>query len=101
MLSFFWGKKNKIKKKTGNDSKTLKIFSLNQETGENDYILPAKIEGEQFNEVVFNWRYLIDGIKPIKSNDVFLGVNGDSKPALLKVKEDNSWFYVLMPIKNS
>lgn len=82
------------------EDKNIEIFSQNQNLGENRYLIPAKIKKSTPQEVIFNWRFLLDGIKNIKSENVFLGLNNSNKPALIKSPEDQSWFYVLMPVKN-
>lgn len=94
---------NEIKFNFQKDFKNIEIFSQNQNLGENKYLMPAKIKTESKDaifETVFNWRFFLDGIKNIKSENVFIGLNNSNKPALIKSPEDISWFYVLMPIKS-
>ncbi|MDD5547919.1 MAG: DNA polymerase III subunit beta [Candidatus Pacebacteria bacterium] len=101
LVSNFTGKVNDIKIKTKEGKKAIEISSASPYFGENKYLIPAKIKGESF-ETVFNWKYLLDGLKNFNpSDDVFFGVNGEQKPAILKSSSDASYFYILMPIKNS
>ena len=93
--SFFPIIKLKIK-----DKKIIEIYSSDSALGENSYLIPAKISGSD-GEIVFNGKYLLDGIKSEDSDQVFLGLNGDNKPALIKTPNNSSFFYILMPIKNS
>ena len=77
----------------------LEVFSADHSVGENHYLIPAKIKGDEF-EVAFNRRYLLDGLKNHDSENIVFGVNGDSKPSTAKTPNDSSFFYLLMPIKS-
>jgi DNA polymerase-3 subunit beta len=101
LVSSFSGKTNDIKLRLHESSKALEVYSSNQAVGENTYLIPAKSKGPAFSDVVFNWRYLLDGLKPQTSENLFIGVNGDHRPALLKSPEESFYFYIVMPLKNS
>ena len=100
LVSTFSGKVNDIRMKVKNDKKVLEIYSVNQLLGENKYLVPAKVKGEEF-EVSFNWRYLMDGLKNFTGQDIFLGINGNHRAAILKNSTDGTYFYILMPINAS
>ena len=76
---------------------TLEIFSRDEKLGENSYQLAAKMKGS-FKEASFNWKYLLEGAKAMPSKEFVLGLNDDNKPAILKSRQDTSYFYILMPI---
>lgn len=97
LVSVFSNKTLVISLKINSNKKTLEIYSQNQLLGENKYIIGAKIKGEE-QEISFNWRFLLDGLKNIKNNEVFLGINEENKPALIKSLNDAYYFYILMPI---
>ncbi|MBI4992406.1 MAG: DNA polymerase III subunit beta [Candidatus Harrisonbacteria bacterium] len=99
LVSTFSGKINDVKISLKDGKKFLEIYSANQYLGENKYLVPTKAKGKDFN-VSFNWRYLIDGLKNFSSQEMVFGINGDNRPALLKNSADNSYFYILMPIKS-
>jgi DNA polymerase-3 subunit beta len=80
--------------------KVVEISSADQAIGENNYMLPAKIKGENI-EAFFNWRYLADPVKAIKTEDIFIGFQEESNPALLRSNGDGSYFYILKPILKS
>lgn len=101
IVSSFSSKISDIKIKAKDGGRALEIYSASQYLGENSYLVPVKTKGEEFKEIAFNWRYLLDGLKAIKSKIVLFGVNGDAKPALLKPGEEANYFYLIMPIKNS
>ena len=93
----FSDKFNEVKIRIKSGEKNIEVYSASQGLGENKYLIPAKIKGEAA-EIVFNWRFFLDGIKNLSSEDVFLGLHGVSKPALIKSPSDISYFYILMPI---
>jgi len=80
------------------DNKVLEIYSNDSSLGENNYIIPAKVTGENV-ELAFNWRYLLDGIKTLSGKQVSLGLNSGNKAAIIKSPENTSCFYILMPIR--
>ncbi len=96
LVSTFSGKTNDIKVIYAEGKKSLEIYSSNQYLGENKYLVPVKIKGENFS-VSFNWRYLMDGLKNFDNKELVFGVNGTSRAAMLKSSSDSSYFYILMP----
>jgi len=99
LVSTFSGRANEVNLSLKND-KVMEVYITNQFLGENNYLIPIKVNGDSFNEITFNWRYLNDGLKTIDSNNLVLGVNDSAKPVIIKSADDNSHFYILMPIKN-
>jgi DNA polymerase-3 subunit beta len=100
-LAGVFGQKNsEVKIKIHQNKKAIEINSADQALGENNHILPAKIKGD-IAEVFFNWRYLSDPMKAIKTEDVFLGLQEDAGPALIRSVNDASFYYVLRPILKS
>ncbi len=100
LASSFTDRLNEIKIIFKENSKNIEVYSCNQGVGENKYLIPCKVKGPSI-EIIFNWRFLLDGVKFLDSEDVFLGLNGDNKPAIIKSPNDISYFYILMPIKNN
>lgn len=100
-LAGVFGQKNsEVKIKSHQNKKAIEMSSADQALGENVYTLPAKIKGE-VAETFFNWRYLADPMKSIKTEDVFIGLQGEANPALIRSTSDTSYFYVLRPILKS
>lgn len=98
LVSAFSGKNNEINLAI-RDQKVMDVYLVNQFLGENNYLVPSKIKGPDFKNISFNWRYLIDGLKALNSENIIFGVNGNNKPAIIKSINDSSYFYILMPIK--
>ena len=95
--SLFSGKINEVKIKK-NDDNNLEIFSQSLETGEYKSIINSEINGD-FTDISFNYKFLLDGLSKIKSSEIILELNGDSGPGVLKPVGDDSYLYIVMPIK--
>ncbi len=100
LASIFIDRLNEIKIIIKDKAKNIEIYSSGQEVGENKYLIPAKINGSSL-DIIFNWRFLLDGLKNLTSEDVILELNGNNKSAVIKSPNDISYFYILMPIKSS
>jgi len=100
-LAAVFGQKNgEVEIKIHTNKKAIEIAARDQAVGENTYILPAKIKGETM-EVVFNWRYLSDPLKIIKTEEVTLGFQEEANPAIIRPASDGSYFYIVRPIVRS
>jgi DNA polymerase-3 subunit beta len=97
LASAFVGRTNDIIMRTKN-KKVLEIHSRDSSIGENRHVLPAKIDGPE-TEAIFNWKYLLDGVRAVETKEVLLGLNGNERPAVIKSTGDDSYFYILMPIR--
>ncbi len=80
--------------------KNVQIISMSQEFGESEYILPAKIKG-QANKITFNWRFVLDGFRNVKTENVLMGFNGEDKATVFKSPDDTFFLYIVMPIKSA
>ncbi len=80
------------------DKKVLEVYSSDTSLGENKYLIPGKISGEGF-ESTFNLKYLLDGVRAEDTETIYLGINEDNKPALIKTPNNVNYFYILMPVK--
>jgi len=96
--SLFSGKVNEVKFKIDPKKEIVEISSQNPETGEYHSLLPGKIKG-QGEEISFNYRFLNNGLLNIKSSEVIFELNGEVGPGVLKPAGDESYIYVVMPIK--
>jgi DNA polymerase-3 subunit beta len=98
LASLFSGKTNEIIIKTNIDKNEINILSQNQGIGEYRSSILSKIKGKEV-EVCFNYKFLLDAFLNIKSSEVVIELNGDSGPGVLKSIGDDSYLYVVMPIK--
>ncbi len=74
------------------------LSSLNNQLGEYKSEIEAEIEGME-NKIVFNYRYLLDGLLNIDDNEVKLEFINNTSPGILRPMEDKSYLYLIMPIK--
>lgn len=96
--SFFSGKVNEIKIKANETEKEIEISSQSSDIGNHLSSVSAITTGESV-EVAFNYKFLLDGLVNIKSSEVVLELNGDSGAAVLRPVGDDTYLYVVMPIK--
>ena len=98
--SLFASKINEIKLKTDAKKGVVEIFSQNPDLGEYQSKIFAKIKGKEI-EISFNFRFLIDGLLNIETPEISFELNGPEEAAVLKGVEDQSYLYLVMPIKPS
>jgi DNA polymerase III subunit beta len=81
------------------DTKQLSVSATDATRGANTTHSPADITGVN-NSVTVNYRYLLDGLQAISSDQVIYEMIDASNPCLLSPKgETDSYRYVVMPIK--
>lgn len=101
LASNFSGQTNDIKIKINSGTKVMEVFSANQYLGENNYLIPMKLKGNEFEEISFNWHYFLDGLRVVDHENIVFCVNKNNKPSVVKHPDDSSYFYILMPIKTA
>jgi len=74
------------------------ISSVSGQTGENITNLEAKVTGEE-NSIVVNYRYLLEGLSNIEKETVKIEVIDGNTPCLIRPEQDESYLYIIMPIK--
>ncbi|MCK4781870.1 DNA polymerase III subunit beta [Candidatus Parcubacteria bacterium] len=97
--SLFSGNINEVKFKINPKEGKIEIFTQSSELGENKSYLLGKTEGNPI-EVSFNHKFISDGLSNIESSEVIFGLNKDGGPAVLKPVGDESYIYVVMPVKS-
>lgn len=98
--SLFSGRTNEIKIKPLPKENKLEISSKDPEIGSYQSFIVGNIKGEP-TDVSFNYRFLLDGLSNIKSSEVIFELNDDSGPGVLKPVGDDSYVYIVMPIKRT
>ncbi len=98
--SLFSGKINEVKIKASPEENKIEIFSQSSEIGEYQSSVSGKVEGEPV-EISFNHRFLLDGLLSIKAPEIILELNKETGPGVLKAVGDDTYIYVVMPIKAS
>ncbi len=82
----------------------LEIFSQNTDVGMNKSYLPVKKQEKTKEKEVktsFNYKFLLDGLNNIKSSEVIFNFNNNEEPASLMPVGDESYNYIIMPIKSN
>jgi DNA polymerase-3 subunit beta len=100
LAAVFGQKNNELKMVVHPNKKAIEVASADQAFGENSYLLPAKIKGAA-GEALFNVRYLSDAVRSIIGEDIFIGLQEETNPALIKSPLDGSYLYVLKPISKA
>ncbi len=66
--------------------------------GKNDSVIPGAVEG-QSQQIVFNYRYLLDGLTACGTDEVQLCLNNDAAPGAILPSGREGYTYIIMPIK--
>ena len=78
--------------------KEIIITSISSQVGESVTRVDAEIEGND-NGIVINYRYLLDGINNINTENIKIEIINSSTPCLIKSEKADDYLYVIMPIK--
>lgn len=76
----------------------ISLSSFSSASGESQADVLADIDGEE-NEVTINYRYLLDGLNNIDSENVIIKVLNNNTPCLIKQENSDDYLYIVMPIK--
>ncbi len=98
--ALFSGRINEVKLKIDPRKEKIEVSSQNPDLGEYHSHLTGPVKGRGL-EVSFNYRFLIDGLLNIKSPEVAFELTDSEGPGVLKPVRDQSYIYVVMPIKAS
>ena len=75
------------------------IYSSSGQSGESSIDLSGEISGED-NDITINYRYFLDGLNIIESEFITLQTINNNTPCALKAENDDSYLYIVMPIRN-
>ncbi|MEX0617236.1 MAG: DNA polymerase III subunit beta [Candidatus Woykebacteria bacterium] len=77
----------------------VKLLASSGQVGEGSVELAAnKIEGQEI-QIAFNSRYLSEGLTSIPGESVEIRFAGPTNPAQIKSPEDESFIYIVMPVR--
>jgi DNA polymerase-3 subunit beta len=99
--ALFAPKTNQINLKIFPQKNKIIIFSQNPNLGQQQSQIPAEIKGKE-KEIAFNYKFLLEGLAKIKDKKVIFSLSekeGENGPALLKPFDDQSYFYIVMPMQ--
>jgi len=79
-------------------NKKLIISSVSGQAGENITEMDVVSSGAE-NSVVVNYRYLLDCLNVVGAEYIDIGLVDSNTPCVIKPEKDNSYLYIIMPIK--
>ncbi len=74
------------------------VSAFSGASGESQVEFEAKVNGDD-NEITINYRYLIDGLNNISTDMVKINIVNNTTPCSLKPEKDDSYLYIVMPIR--
>ena len=80
--------------------KKIELLAIEQDRGQAIETIEGSFSGEEIT-VAFNPDYLIDGLDVISTEEVVLETTDALKPAILKGLEEETFLYLLMPVRVS
>lgn len=78
--------------------KQVEVSSINNQLGENKTVIISNITGNE-NNIVLNYRYLLDGLSNLGSEEAKISLIDSESPCLISPTNDDSYLYIIMPIK--
>jgi len=76
----------------------LSLAAQTPDVGDSKDTLSIHYEGEPLN-IAFNYKYVLDALKVIESDDVRMETNGPLAPTLFKAREENGYLCLVMPVQ--
>lgn len=89
---------NSVKVKVVGKEK-IEVSSETNGLGDNVSRLNAKTEGQDV-EVIYNYKYLIDGLNSLGDDTTLLNINNDTAPSIIQSVQNNDFIYIVMPIRS-
>jgi DNA polymerase-3 subunit beta len=89
---------NDIKLSFNSKTQEVVVATTSSSTGSSVAKIPAVIKGQD-NDIIFNYRYLLDGLSNFSSAEVVLMVNNNTSPGLLQPTDQEAYIYLVMPIR--
>lgn len=74
------------------------VSASNTQVGENISEIEGAVEGEK-NSIVFNYRYLLDGLASLETEEFSLELTDEANPGVIKPVGQADHLYIIMPIR--
>lgn len=88
--------KNLIKMVIRDD--VMNISSKNEEIGNLNEDIEISLSGEPL-EIAFNAKFFIDCLKVLEEDEILLSFNSPLSPCVLRIPEDDSFLYLVLPVR--
>lgn len=76
----------------------MEVYSTDNQTGEQRTKVLGDVKGIT-NKIVLNHKYLVDGLQNAGGEEIVMDVIDENSPCVLRPAGDNSYLYIVMPIK--
>ncbi len=74
------------------------ISSSSLQSGENTTVLETEISGND-NGTTLNYRFLLDGVNNMEGEEIIIKIVDNNTPCVIKSKNNDSYLYIVMPIR--
>lgn len=74
------------------------IYANSPSVGEDSVEVQALVKGEE-NEIAFNAKYLLDFLSSVGKDELVFEMTGPLNPGVFKIKGDDSFLHLIMPIR--
>jgi DNA polymerase III subunit beta len=98
LTNVFSGKLQQVRMKKYPEEKLFEIESKSDDIGETTHQIDAALTGEEV-ELLLNQRFLMDALNYLSSDSVTLYSGGSGKPLVIKGVGDNTFTYLIMPMR--
>lgn len=76
----------------------MKVYSMSTQTGEYESFVDGVVDGED-NKTVLNFRYVLDGVNQMETDEVEFLMNSADASCLFRPKGKDDYLYLVMPIR--
>lgn len=80
------------------DNGSLSLAANTPDVGDSKDVMDVLYDGEPLS-IAFNYKYVLDALKVIESDDVRMETNGSLSPTIFKGKEENGYLCLVMPVQ--
>lgn len=80
------------------DKNNLSLAANTPDVGDSKDTMDILYDGEPLS-IAFNYKYVLDALKVIESEDVRMETNGALSPTIFKAKEENGYLCLVMPVQ--
>lgn len=98
ITNIFSGKLQQVRVVLDPQEKRLELGTRNDEVGETMNQVDATLKGERV-DLVFNQRFLMDVLQTISQDSIVLQSGGNGKPLIIRGVSDQTYLYLVMPMR--
>lgn len=80
-------------------SQELVLAANTPEQGDSKDVVPVEYNGEEPLQIAFNYKFLLDALKVIESDDVRMETNGALAPTVFRAKDVDNYLCLVMPVQ--